>query len=146
MPKPVKGYRSSFVASILALLLLTLPLFAGNYLDKTRKGEGKFEFEEELCFDISDQEQFDNDNVFGSWPGSGALFWAYRHSNNGDTGGGRSSNVTIMDVPYNGTVNGYGVATTVPGSPEDDIVPGLGYLRFRLELTKKDILEKENNG
>lgn len=146
MVKPVKGFRSSFVASILALLLLTLPLFAGNYLDKTRKGEGKFSLQDdEMVFDLNEKKEVNPTLDFsgvtsGAKSGTGAFVWYYF-----DTDDGLHTNahnlVSMLKAPLNGTIGSYAVSSTRPKENSD--IPGVAteLLAFGLNFTKKKMTD-----
>jgi len=145
MPKKaVIGYRSSIVASIVALMMLTLPLLAGNYLDKSRKGEGKFDFDEELCFDIDESKDFNHNYVHtvGIVTGTGALTWVYRDTIV-PTWKSSQNEIVFMEVPLNGTTRGYGVSSVVLGALGDvpaTTSPDTQILHLATNITKADII------
>lgn len=140
--KAVIGFKSSMIASIIALLMLTLPLLAGNYLDKVRKGEGKFEFDEELCWDLNEVEVFDNSWVKGGASGVGAGVWTYTDTLS--TAHEQHNKIDLITIPYNGTIDGYGVTTSIP---KTGTIPSatLGSQLYAIltNLTKVDLLEDD---
>lgn len=146
MPKkPVKGFRSSLVASTLALLMLMAVLLISNSIQKSREGEGKYAFDEELCYDIDNVKQFDN--AFTKAPpghsGTGAL--AYRYW---DDGGSiqhtHRSKVSILDLPKNETLNEFAIANAIPDVGDLPVVepaPFFYRIDFNMNFTKKAILD-----
>lgn len=138
-PKAI-GWLSSIVAIILALLLLHAFPLMGNWVDKQRTGEGKYQFDEEMCFDISAETEFDNTLKLASSTKKGGMLYRYY---DGVTGTTENNKVTMFSLPLNGTIGKYGVATTNP-SPGDTPVANpseTNTLGFRFNFTKKKILE-----
>ena len=142
-PKAI-GWLSSIVAIILALMLLHAFPLMGNWIDKQRAGEGKYQFDEDLCFDITKETEFDNTITNSPSPqhthtGVGACAWYY----NAIGAAVFSHNqVTIMNIPINGTMDGYGVSvlTESIGSPRIQLQTP-EHLYINLNFTKKKVLD-----
>ncbi|TET57423.1 MAG: hypothetical protein E3J52_10360 [Promethearchaeota archaeon] len=117
-----------------------MPFLGVNLAQRVRSGDGKFDFEEDLVFDITKKTDFDN-----SWTkinGLGSQNYAY----NVLPGPVKEQNNNIVDVisvPLNGTIDGYGVTSAIPKIGSVPIVdPTDNYLvQFLLNLTKADILK-----
>lgn len=141
MPKkPVKGFRSSLVASTLALLMLMAVLLAGNSIQKAREGEGKYSFDDELCYDVSSEKDFDNTWQVGTATGTGGMFYAYWELLVPDV---NNEKVTTQSTALNGTVGEYAVSKTTP-NPGDTPTPSAGKkytVAFLLNFTKKKIID-----
>jgi len=133
------GWLSSIIAIILALLLLhTFPLM-GNWIDNRRAGQGKFDFDEDLCFDINDKKQFDNTAQVTGSTGTGAMMYKYYHT----TARKSNSPVNVQTIPLNETLDGFAVASTIP-NPAETPVPNVAFdysLQFFLNFTKKKMLD-----
>lgn len=141
MPKkpPVKGFRSSLFASTLALLMLLGILLVSNTMQKAREGEGKYSFDEDLCFDITNEKDFDNTWQEGSATGTGAMLYSYRLP------ASEKNNIKVQtqNVSLKGTVDGYGVSTTTPNIGDVPVIDPLSYytLHYKMNWTKKKILD-----
>jgi hypothetical protein len=143
---PVAGYRSSFIASILALLVLLIPLLVANFIDISREGEGKYDFAEAMCFDIESETQFDEDFVFEDIPpsgtdsGTGAFAWYYF-----DTDDGFHSimhdEVQVLSTPLNNTIDGYAVTTSKLREGTDTPGTSTSEMGFGMDFTKKKIID-----
>lgn len=138
--KPVTGFRSSLVASTLALLMLMVILFASNSIQKAREGEGKYSFDDELCYDINSEKDFDNTWQIGAATGTGAMLYAYWELAVADV---NNEKVTTQSTSINGTVGNYAVSKTTP-NPGDTPTPSPGKkytVGFLLNFTKKKIID-----
>jgi hypothetical protein len=138
--KAVIGFKSSMIASILALLMLTLPLLAGNYLDKTRSGQGKFGFSGDICYDTNIETDFDNDYKVALSTGKGAMAYSYY---DGVTSSTENNKITMQSIAINGTIDNVAVGTTNP-NPGDIPVPNPAkpnLLTYQMNFTKNKILD-----
>lgn len=129
------GWLSSIIAIIMALLLLHAFPVMGNWIDNQRAGEGKYEFDEEMCFDITSKKDFKDGGI-------GAL--AYSYTITGDVIKTNSDNdIITMSVPLNGTVNGYGVGVCNPTPPDVPIPPVTKFnaIFITLNFTKSKIID-----
>ncbi len=135
-----RGVGSSIISIVVFLMILFVPFLGVNLAQRVRSGDGKFDFEEDLVFDITKKTDFDN-----SWTkinGLGSQNYAY----NVLPGPVKEQNNNIVDVisvPLNGTIDGYGVTSAIPKIGSVPIVdPTDNYLvQFLLNLTKADILK-----
>lgn len=53
-----KGTISSVILSVIVVGVLLVPFVSANYLEKVRRGEGKYEFKETIFWDIDDEDDF----------------------------------------------------------------------------------------
>jgi len=137
---PVKGYRSSLIASLIALSILLVPFLVGNFIQKARSGEGKYEFDEEICWDITKEQDFNMGwSGFNGGTGSGAL--VYRYYIPGITY--HHSGINIFSLPLNGTVDNYCVGSVQvnPGDVQQAVVAKAPILFFCMNFTKKKLLD-----
>jgi len=131
-----KGTISSIILSLFVLFLFLIPVFTANSIDKVRMGNGKYNFKDAICYDIDDEDDFEDDPDVDPDCGEGALGYLYDEGN----GGGFSLNeVTMMDYPINGTVDDYAVGV-VRGCEEETEVD-CSILMFFLTMTKDDIID-----
>jgi hypothetical protein len=138
-PKAI-GWLSSIIAIVVALLLLHAFPLMGNWIDKQRAGEGKFEFEEDLCFDINDVQQFDNTFVRTGAVGVGANMWSYFVPPEGQ----QHNKISLMSFPVNGTIDGYGVWAFKPEVGDvPSPVAGVQAFFVATNITMGDILGKD---
>jgi len=134
-----KGWLSSIISITFALLLLhAFPVMA-NWTDKQRAGEGKYDFDEEMCFDISERDDFNTD--YAHFTGTGEFYYAY-YDTISLAQQGQHNNVTIMDTPINGTKGNYAVTTTTPRVGD---TPGTNtarsFIGYGLGFTKKKLID-----
>lgn len=129
---PYKGTVSSVILSLFVLFLFLVPIITANGIDKVRKGNGKYNFKETICFDINDDSQFEDDPDLEADCGEGAMGFWY------DEYGFSLNEITLMDYPINDTIDEYGVGIT--SCCDGD---GLEYsvLFMFLTLTKDDIID-----
>lgn len=132
-----KGTISSVILSLFVLFLFLVPVFTANAVNKVRKGDGKYDFQETMCFDINDEDQFEDDPDVSEDCGEGALGYGYDEGN----GGGFSLNeITMMDYPLNGTVDDYavGIVSACPNGEPSSVECSI--IMFFLTITKEDII------
>ena len=128
--KAYKGTISSVILSIVVLGILLIPFAMANHIQKLREGDGKYNFKETMCFDIDDEDYFNNDpDDVSQECGNGALGYWYDDLS--------LSPVSLHHSPVDGAVDGYGMGTTVTC---DGYVEYADLLIF-LTLTKEDIIE-----
>jgi len=129
----LKGTISSIILSVFVMFLFLIPVFTANAVDKVRKGDGDYNFQEVMCFDINSEDHFDDDPDVEPCCGEGALGYAYV-----DGDGFSLNEITMMDYPFNDTVDEYavGVVRACDGDGVDCSI-----LMFFLTLTKEDIVD-----
>ena len=130
-----KGTISSVILSVFVLFLFLVPVFSANAVEKVRGGDGKYNFQDSLCYDIDGEDDLDDDpDVDGAY-GEGALgYWVVE-----DEGNHFSLNeVTIMDFPLNGTMDGYGVGIVEPEEVFNYLYSEVYYF---LTITKEDVVD-----
>jgi len=133
-----KGTISSVILSIVVIGILLVPFITANQLQKTRDGEGEYDFKETMCWDIDSEDDFYNDVDVESDCGEGALGYSYFKLYN--SGVGYSLNyMTFSEYPINGTVNGYGMGTTVRCDDGGEV--DFSYIHIFLTLTREDIID-----
>jgi len=130
-----KGTISSIILSLFVLFLFLIPVFTANSIDKVRMGNGKYNFKDAICYDIDDEDDFEDDPDVDPDCGEGALGYLYE----GNGGGFSLNEVTMMDYPINGTVDDYAVGV-VRGCEEETEVD-CSILMFFLTMTKDDIID-----
>lgn len=126
-----KGTISSIILSIFVLFLFLVPVFTANAVDKVRKGDGKYNFQDAICYDIDGLEDFEDDPDIEAY-GEGALGYMYA-DNGGDI---ILTEITMMDYPLNGTVDEYGVGVTGDNGEVECSI-----LLIFLTMTKDDIVD-----
>lgn len=144
----MRGVGSSIILSFLVLGMLSVVWYWPNYIQKTRDGEGKFVFDEEICFDFSDEKEFDQNWQFDDFPtsqkGKGAFCWVY-HDDTTSLNRAVNNKMTMLNFPLNGTTPPYGASVTELYDPADDVdTPNpVQTLYIKTNLTKKDIIEND---
>ncbi len=142
--KAYPGTISSIILSVIVVMLLLVPFYTANHLQKVRYGEAKYEFKEVMCFDIDSKSQFMHDNYV--YPtsktrcGAGAVVWFYTSPSS--THSQKPIVMSSLSIP--GTVDGYGTSTFFE-CPSYPFVPTIYYnwLRIYLTITKEDIVERD---
>jgi hypothetical protein len=136
-----RGVGSSIISILVFLMILFVPFLGVNLTQRVRSGDGKFDFKEDLCFDLNKQNQFDNSHDDVTGYSSGAFLWKYWDGVGAFIG---ENNVSVIDLPLNGTVDGYGVtfAKQDPGSnPPQARVTAPVRFSFFLNFTKAEIID-----
>jgi len=131
-----KGTISSVILSIVVIGIILVPFITAGYVQKVREGDGKYRFKETMCWDIDEQEDFNNEPE-GLYQecGEGALGYGYES----DGFEIALSYMEFDEYPTNDTVNGYGIGITfVCTEPEEFLI-----LIICLNLTKDDILDMD---
>lgn len=134
----MRGVGSSVILSFVVLIMLASVWYWPNYIQKTRDGEGKYNFDEELSFDINREEDFDLDwHQYGS---SGAFMFEYY--NQEDDLSYMHSDISILDMPLNGTVDGYAVTVTQVEEGDEPLEDAGDYhLYFKTNITMDEIID-----
>lgn len=132
------GWLSAVVSILVVLSILFVPLLTGNWIQKVRSGEGRYAFQEELCFDISQKAEFDNSWVQPGSTTNGGMMYLYRlplPKNN-------NNQVQILTIPKNDTVDGYSVSTTIPNAGDVPVIDPLKEYQviYLFNFTKTKIL------
>ena len=126
-----KGTISSIILSLFVSFLFLVPVFTANAVDKVRKGDGKYNFQDAICYDIDGLEDFEDDPDIEAY-GEGALGYMYA-DNGGDI---ILTEITILDYPLNGTVDEYGVGITGDNGEVDCSI-----ILIFLTMTKDDVVD-----
>lgn len=136
-----KGVGSSIISIVLFLMILFVPFLGVNLTQRIRSGDGKFDFDDELVFDINDESQFDDSYTTAA--GTGAFAWQYFDTISAGVGNNHIKMDTVLSIPLNGTVDGYAVTTTTPkaGTTSGFGAAWANQFVFLLNFTKSKILE-----
>lgn len=135
-----RGVGSSIISIIIFLMILFVPFLGINLTQRIRQGDGKFDFDEELCFDIDKESQFKNDWIEPPSTGIGSLKYSYVVNPN--VAKVHHSKMNLLTNPLNGTVDGYGVGSATPNTGDIPVVPvGGNSIQFALNITKETILD-----
>lgn len=142
--KAYPGTISSVILSVFVVIIMLLPFYTANHMEKIREGEGKYEFQEVMCFDISKKSEFEHDdyvwNPYGQIVcGSGAFEYGYKWY---DIYSYQPMTMTMTSTPREGVVNPYGMSQIIycPGQPP---VGDFFGMQIFLTLTKEIIVEND---
>jgi len=124
MPKNAyPGTISSVMLSVLVVILLLVPFYIANHLDKVRRGEAKYEFKEVMFFDINSKDDFKEGSGEDNWLwvskpydvwGSGEFVWGHRrYINGGCINEILYHPVVMLDVPLDGVIDEYATSQCV---------------------------------
>lgn len=135
--KAYKGTISSIILSVVVLGILLVPFFTANHIQKVREGEGKYEFKATICWDVDEQEDFENNpDLPGFEPHETGALGCIKILNglSGDFG-----DMMFEDNELEVTIDGYGIGTVPERISATEWSAYFVYLTF----TRDDIIEND---
>ncbi len=140
----MRGVGSSIILSFILLVLLSVTWYWPNIIQQNREGEGQFNFDESLCYDLDDVKDVDNTwtKVSATSSGVGALKYSFKAT--GEAGFyHRYSAMQEFNLPLNDTIKPYVVGSTqpTPAKIPEFALTQPDSIGISINLTKTDLLK-----